>query len=196
VVSETHHWQAPGRLELARALLNTRLPSPARPPHDRLPELATDPARWADSFPGMPRPSRGQLAALAELRNGLRALLDPPAGPAVADQAAWLTGWVERVGLSVVVRDEGGALAVGHAWRPRAGLAGAVVQAVVAAVADGSWSRLKQCPDCRLVFFDQTRNSSKVWCGMYAGRDGRACGTIAKVRRYRARRAAATPEEA
>ena len=37
--------------------------------------------------------------------------------------------------------------------------------------------------------WDRTRNASKVWCGMYAGADGRACGSIAKVRRYRARRA-------
>jgi hypothetical protein len=63
-------------------------------------------------------------------------------------------------------------------------LAGAVLQAVVAALSDGSWSRLRQCPDCRLVFWDRTRNASKVWCGMYAGSDGRACGSIAKVRRY------------
>jgi predicted RNA-binding Zn ribbon-like protein len=190
VVNETHQWEAPGRLELARALLNTRLPDPARPPRDLLPVLAADPARWAEQFPGVPRPSRRRLAGLVELRDGLRELLDAPSGAGMAGPAAWLSGWIERVGLSPAVRDDGGALTVELAWRPDAGLAGPVVAAVVAAVADGSWPRLKQCPDCRLVFFDQTRNSSKVWCGMYAGRDGRACGTIAKVRRYRARRAA------
>ena len=42
------------------------------------------------------------------------------------------------------------------------------------------------------MFWDRTRNASKIWCGMYAGQDGRACGSIAKVRRYRARRAATT----
>jgi predicted RNA-binding Zn ribbon-like protein len=60
------------------------------------------------------------------------------------------------------------------------------------ALADGSWSRLRRCPDCKLVFWDRTRNASKVWCGMYAGADGRACGSIAKVRRYRTRRAGTT----
>jgi predicted RNA-binding Zn ribbon-like protein len=67
-----------------------------------------------------------------------------------------------------------------------------VVGAVVEAVASGAWSRLRRCPDCRLVFWDRTRNASKIWCGMYAGADGRACGSIAKVRRYRARRARTT----
>ena len=42
------------------------------------------------------------------------------------------------------------------------------------------------------IVWDRTRNASKIWCGMYAGADGRACGSIAKVRRYRARRARTT----
>ena len=43
--------------------------------------------------------------------------------------------------------------------------------------------RLKACPDCRWVFYDNSRNGSKRWCGMYAGEEGgRACGTIAKVK--------------
>jgi hypothetical protein len=54
------------------------------------------------------------------------------------------------------------------------------------AVADGQWQRLKACPDCRWVFYDHTRNASKRWCLMHAGGpDGRACGTIAKLRQYR-----------
>jgi predicted RNA-binding Zn ribbon-like protein len=44
------------------------------------------------------------------------------------------------------------------------------------------------CPDCRLVFYDATRNQSKRWCQMSAAEGGRACGSIAKVRRWRARR--------
>ena len=49
--------------------------------------------------------------------------------------------------------------------------------------------RLKACPDCRWVFYDHSRNGSKRWCGMYAGEEGgRACGTIAKVKNYRAKR--------
>jgi predicted RNA-binding Zn ribbon-like protein len=185
VVNEEHRWEAPGTLELVRAFLNTGLPSAG--PEDRLLDLRADPEGWAATFPGLPRPAPRQLAELVELRSGLRRLLG--ATPAPAD-ATWLTGWFERTGLGVRAGVEGEQLAVRLARRPRSGLAGAVVEAVAAALADGSWSRLRQCPDCRLVFWDRTRNASKVWCGMYAGADGRACGSIAKVRRYRARRAA------
>ena len=39
-----------------------------------------------------------------------------------------------------------------------------------------------------LGFDHHTRNGGKRWCLMYAGGpQGRACGTIAKVRRYRER---------
>jgi predicted RNA-binding Zn ribbon-like protein len=186
MVNEEHRWEAPGTLELVRAFLNTGLPA-AGPGQDRLHELGTDPARWAAAFPGVPRPARGRLAELAELRDGLRRLLTEGPGPA---DAAWLSGWCERTGLGVRVAAEGDGLAVRLATAPGSGLAGAVVEAVAAALAAGTWSRLRQCPDCRLVFWDRTRNASKIWCGMYAGADGRACGSIAKVRRYRARRAA------
>jgi predicted RNA-binding Zn ribbon-like protein len=188
MVNREHRWEAPGTLELVRAFLNTGPPSAGQ---DRLRKLAGDPARWAGTFPSVPRPARGQLARLVELRDGLRRLL--AASPAEVD-AAWLSGWFERTGLCARVSAQGGALAVRLACRPRSGLAGSVIEAVAAALADGTWSRLRQCPDCQLVFWDRTRNASKIWCGMYAGTDGRACGSIAKVRRYRARRAASTPD--
>jgi predicted RNA-binding Zn ribbon-like protein len=186
VVNEEHRWEAPGALELVRAFLNTGLP-PAGPGGDRLAELRADPGRWAATFPGLARPAPRELAGLVELRDGLRRLLGATPAPADAD---WLSGWFERAGLGVRAGAEDDRLAVRLARRPGSGLAGAVVEAVAAALADGTWSRLRQCPDCRLVFWDRTRNASKVWCGMYAGADGRACGSIAKVRRYRARRAA------
>ena len=183
MVNEEHRWEAPGILELVRTFLNTGLPSPG-PGQDRLVDLRADPERWAATFGDLPRPGPRRLAELVELRDGLRRLLAP--APAPAD-AAWLSGWCPRTGLGARVEVEGDRLAVRLACPPRSGLAGAVVEAVVAALSDGSWSRLRQCPDCRLVFWDRTRNASKVWCGMYAGSDGRACGSIAKVRRYRAR---------
>ncbi|WP_280250724.1 CGNR zinc finger domain-containing protein [Nocardia abscessus] len=43
-------------------------------------------------------------------------------------------------------------------------------------------------PDCRNVFYDHSRNRSRTWCSMYAETpDGRACGSISKVRAYRKR---------
>jgi predicted RNA-binding Zn ribbon-like protein len=184
VVNEEHRWEAPGRLELVRAFLNTAMT--AYNPGGDLHELRAQPVRWAEVFPGFPRPTAGRLAQLVELRDGLLRLLTAPPGPS---DAAWLSGWCERTGLRARVEVEDGELAVRLAAPARSGLAGAVVEAVAAAVADGTWSRLRRCPDCRLVFWDRTRNASKIWCAMYAGDDARACGSIAKVRRYRARRA-------
>ncbi len=70
---------------------------------------------------------------------------------------------------------------------PEAGLAGRVLASVARSVEDGTFFRLKACPDCRWVFYDKSRSKTRVWCGMYAGEAGRACGTISKVRRYRQR---------
>ena len=189
MVNEEHRWEAPGSLELVRTLLNTGRPPREKDGQDRLLALLADPAGWAAAFAGVHVPTRRQAAELLELREGLLRLLAAPPAP---EDVAWLGGWFERTGLGVRVGVEDGALAIGHAAPARSGLAGAVVAAVAEAVASGIWSRLRRCPDCRLVFWDRTRNASKVWCGMYAGADGRACGSIAKVRRYRARRAGAT----
>ncbi|TFD94426.1 CGNR zinc finger domain-containing protein [Jeotgalibacillus sp. R-1-5s-1] len=46
--------------------------------------------------------------------------------------------------------------------------------------------RLKMCPDCQYVFFDESKSGTKKWCSMTKqSESGRACGTIAKVRTYR-----------
>jgi predicted RNA-binding Zn ribbon-like protein len=188
VVNEEHRWEAPGSLELVRTFLNTGLP-PEGGGQDRLLALRADPARWAASFRAVPVATRRQGAELLELRDGLLSLLAAPPTP---EGAAWLSGCFARTGLGVRTTTEDGRLVIGLAAPARSGLAGAVLAAVAEAVADGTWSRLRRCPDCKLVFWDRTRNASKIWCGMYAGTDGRACGSIAKVRRYRARRAGTT----
>ncbi len=50
---------------------------------------------------------------------------------------------------------------------------------------DGTWQRLKACPDpaCRYVFYDRSRNRSGTWCAM------RVCGNRAKARAFRQRHA-------
>ena len=60
---------------------------------------------------------------------------------------------------------------------------GQLLAIVVAAQADGSWSRMKACQadDCRSAFYDGSRNRSRTWCSM------RVCGNRAKARAYRAR---------
>ena len=149
-----------------RALLNSWLiPNDSRQPADRFGEFARR-QRW----------TKREAASVRELRDDLRRLVEWGS----AAEAACLNEWIDRLAVRPAVAD--GQVRYWHAGGP----AGDVLAAVLAAINAGTWKRLKACPDCRWVFFDHTRNGSKRWCLMYAGGpDGRACGTIAKVRRYR-----------
>lgn len=170
---------APGRLEQVRAFLNTwRLPHDTRTPADDLPDLAGRPRNWRARLPDVPVPAREQLAELADVRTALREVLGEPA-------PVPLRPWLDRHPVVASIGEE----------RPVAyraaepGAVGALLALVVEAVAEGRWQRLKACPDCRNVFYDHSRNRTRTWCGMYAETaDGRACGSIAKVRAYRDRR--------
>jgi predicted RNA-binding Zn ribbon-like protein len=63
------------------------------------------------------------------------------------------------------------------------GAIGAVLAVAFGAMAEGSWSRLKVCPEetCRVAFFDNSKNRSRRWCSM------EVCGNRTKVRSYRQR---------
>ncbi|MNI89783.1 CGNR zinc finger [compost metagenome] len=49
---------------------------------------------------------------------------------------------------------------------------------------DGEIGRIRVCdnPDCRWVFYDDTRNRTKKYC------EDKTCGNLMKVRRFRARK--------
>jgi predicted RNA-binding Zn ribbon-like protein len=162
---------APGDLEQVRELLNSWLiPNDTRTPTDRFGEYARD-----------HHVRRGDLRQLRELRDDLRAVVED--APAAASR---IGEWAGKLGVRPAIRDGG------IAFEHPGGLAGDLLAIVLTAAADGRWRRLKACPDCHWVFYDHTRNGSKRWCLMYAGGpDGRACGTIAKVRRHRQKTAAA-----
>lgn len=164
--------EAPGALEDVRELLNSWLiPNDTRCPDDRF-------DAWADAH-AVTTPSG--RAAVRDLRDDLRAALE---GRAAAD--AVVNRWIERTATRPRVED--GAVRFRHDGGP----AGELLVTVVTAIADGRWARLKTCPDCRWAFYDHTRNGSKRWCLMTAGGPGgRSCGSIAKVRAYRARQASA-----
>ena len=161
---------APAALEPVRAMLNSWL-------------IPNDSRRSTDLFGEFAR-GQGWTAREAtrarELRACLRRMVETERVEADA-----LNRWITQCGLRPAVdQDE-------VVYRHDGGPASAMLAAVVSAIGDGSWKRLKACPDCRWVFYDNTRNGSKRWCLMYAGGpEGRACGTIAKVRRYRDRQAA------
>ena len=163
--------EAPGTLEHVRDLLNTwGIPNDTRRPADRF-----------DDFAGRAGLTRQQAGELRALRDDLRAAVERQPGG-----ADLVNAWIARVDARPSLGGDG---ALAYTRNP--GPVGDVVAAVLDAVAAGRWPRLKACPDCRWVFYDHTRNGSKRWCVMYAGGpEGRACGTIAKVRAHRARRAA------
>lgn len=165
------HEAVPEELERVRELLNTwSIPNDTRSPTDELDAVLA--ARGV---------GRADADLLRELRDDLRAVVEGG-----TQQEGRLDAWVVRLGVRPTVT--AGRLGFVHGG----GTAGDLLVAVLEAVVTGQWSRLKACGDCRWVFYDTTRNTSRRWCQMYAGGpDGRACGTIAKVRRYRARQATA-----
>lgn len=151
-----------------RGLLNSwRIPNDTRVPADLLDRRLAS----------MREASTREAVALRALRDDLRACVEDP-----GRAAERLNAWIKRLGVSPVVAR--GALR----FEPAGGAPGRILAIVLTAIADGQWPRLKACPDCRWVFYDHTRNGGKRWCLMTAGGPrGRACGTIAKVRRYRER---------
>ncbi len=165
---------APGALESVRELLNSWLiPNDSREPTDRFESLARAQG-W----------SAADAALMRSLRDDLRAAVE-------TGRADGLNSWIDRLAVRPAVDD--GGISYRHAGGP----AGETLAVVLEAISAGTWKRVKACPDCRWVFYDGTRNGSKRWCLMYAGGPGgRACGTIAKVRRYRARQGGALAQDA
>lgn len=78
------------------------------------------------------------------------------------------------------------ALAFEPARRDWTWLLAEVAASAVELMATAAPARLKVCgnPDCTWLFYDQSHNSSRIWC------DVRACGNLVKVREFRARQRA------
>jgi len=130
--------------------------------------IPNDTRRPTDRFRGS--------AVVRGLRDDLRRVVE---GGAPADEV--LNAWVRSLDVTPHIANDS------VVFRGN-GPAGRLLAIVVAALADGTWSRLRACPDCRWVFYDHTRNGSKRWCLMTAGGpNGRSCGSIAKVRAHRDR---------
>ncbi|MFD7231408.1 CGNR zinc finger domain-containing protein [Streptomyces sp. NPDC059881] len=125
------------------------------------------------------------VAAAKELREALRAAClahGGHAGHGVApDGAGALDRLLAHAPLLVGV-DEAGTATL----RPAdpAALASRVAAAIAAAVAEGTWLRLKACEaeDCRWAYYDRSPAGRSRWCTMAV------CGSRAKMRAYRARR--------
>jgi predicted RNA-binding Zn ribbon-like protein len=167
---------APGALRLVQAFVNTV-------DREHGPDLLDDAAgleEWLDRQL-MPAPvTPAELDRAREVREALRALLlanhggEPdPAAVATLDRAAAIT----------VAFDAAGDARLEPARTGVDGVVAKLLAIVARAQADGTWRRLKACPDetCGWAFYDRSRNRSRTWCSMSA------CGNRAKARSYRAR---------
>jgi predicted RNA-binding Zn ribbon-like protein len=188
-MGQQHSQVAPGTLEIVRTFLNTWLiPNDTREPTDLLPSREAMKRFYSTWFE---HDDNQEVTINPEqvwrLRADLRALLGRSDLQALS---VWLATHPVEVRL---VRAEDGESRVGYHPGKAGGcdLCAAVLAVVVEAIAQSTWARLKACPDCQWVFYDHTKNQSKVWCLMTAsGPQGRSCGSIAKVRAYRQRRKA------
>ncbi len=144
-------------------------------------------ARWNLEMPGPL--DADALASLVVLRRLLRRAVEVVAGggqlsgdmleninaalaaPVVRHVARAGTGY--RVALAPQQRD----------WRA---IRAAIAASFAELLAHHDQRRIKQCqnPNCRWVFYDESRNRSRRWC------EGASCGNLLKVRRFRARRSA------
>ena len=137
--------------------------------------LAEPHARAREADAADARAVREALRELLRANNGLA--VDEAAAAATLDAAA------RRAGLAV--RFDTGAIRLVPRGRGVQGALGSVLAAAAAAMADGSWQRLKACrsDSCRWAFVDHARNHSRQWCSMSA------CGNREKARVFRERHA-------
>lgn len=127
--------------------------------------------------------SADDLAVARTLRDGLRRqLVAHHDGPGAADPA--LEALAAQLPLRLTFTGAAPELAPAENGI-RGGLA-ALIAAVAASGADGSWERLKICRSdtCAWAFYDVSKNRSRTWCAMGV------CGNRAKTRSYRARKRA------
>lgn len=175
---------APGDLALVQAFINTV------DLEDDL-EAFSDPASlgiWLahrDLIAPNLQITAADLARAIDLREALRALLIGNAGePLEPSAVTTVNRAAEAAHLTPTFADNATA-----SLQPKTsgvdGALGRLLAIVFAAMADGSWSRLKACrhDPCRWAFYDASKNRSGAWCTMSI------CGNKAKTRAYRSRRA-------
>lgn len=170
--------RAPGRLELARRLLNT---SHLEADLDLLVSRAGT-SRWVTSegFASGGRITQRQTEALREFRNRLRNSIDNPT-VAPTETTDWIFGPSHRSVQFVLVDDV--PMLEGADDDSVARYITTIGLVIGEALRDGIWDRFRTCanPACRWAFYDNSKNGSGRWCSMDI------CGARNKMNTYRAR---------
>src|SRR3954470_8349019 len=185
--AEDHPKAAPGPLNHVRRFVNTR------DLEDGSDEIA-EPAALRDWLA-----ERGLIDERAELteadvrqaqavREALRKLLLANNGDELDPSAVeTLNAAAKGAELEVRVAPDGSAQ-LGPVGTGIDAAIGRLLAIVHAAMADGTWSRMKACrlhDTCEWAFYDWSKNRSGAWCDM------KVCGNRAKARAFRARHKAA-----
>ena len=177
--------EAPGRLELVRAFVNSADLESGQDALESPPALVPWLAERKLLSPGT-RAEREDLDHAIALREALRELLlanhrdgDRPPQPAIEV----IDATARRSALGISFAPDGLAR-ITSGGEGVDGAIGELLVIVAASQAEGTWCRLKACPwdTCRCAFYDHSRNRSGVWCDMAV------CGNRAKVKAYRDRR--------
>jgi predicted RNA-binding Zn ribbon-like protein len=176
--------QAPGELELVRLFVNT-LEFPSG--DDELSSPAALQA-WLEAH-ALVRggaTTSADLHAARRLREAIRTLLLENNGMSTRKEAAVTLSRAAQQARIALRFDPAGNARLEPAAAGVAGALGRLVAVTAAAMADGTWSRLKACraDDCGWAFYDSARNRSRHWCSMAV------CGNRTKARAYRRRHAA------
>jgi predicted RNA-binding Zn ribbon-like protein len=161
--------KAPGSLRIVQEFLNT-----ADLEHDR--EWLDSPAtlrRWLrERGFGAVRVESEDVTRTRALREALREFV----GGTDTRAAAQLNRVAHEAEISLRFYASGAELVAGAPGV--AGALGRILLAVFEAMAEGSWPRLKTCPNCHWSFYDYSRNRSARWCSMTL------CGNRSKTRAY------------
>ncbi|HTZ91911.1 MAG TPA: CGNR zinc finger domain-containing protein [Streptosporangiaceae bacterium] len=182
--TDPHIGQAPGRLAVLQAFVNTLDIEQAT---DALSSAAAL-ERWLRSA-GLPagKVVSADLALAVDLREALRGVLRSHVGrkPAAAAQsAARLARIASSMQARIAAAADGSLRVVSDERRDQAAFAELLLIAAEAQTL-GTWSRLKVCSadDCQWAFYDRSPTRSGCWCSM------QICGSRAKARAYRSRAA-------
>jgi len=177
--------EAPGELELVRRFVNTRdIEEGSDELHSTDALLSWFAGMDLLNEDGATADEKDLERALA-LREGLRALLLANNGEEVEPaHLRELNRAIGSVCFTVRFDDDGSPTLKPESSGVSAAL-GRILTAVVRATDEGTWGRLKVCPNdaCQWAFYDRSKNRSGKWCTM------EVCGNRMKARTFRQRQA-------
>lgn len=175
---------APGELATLQQFVNTLDLEPGI----ELFEQPADVKRWLvhhELVAPSTRIGEAEFRRALEVREAFRAVLHANNGAPVEQSAIDALDAAARDAELTVRWDTGGSAELSPARSGLEGAFGKLLAIAYRAKIEGTWARLKACPDdgCGWAFYDRSRNRSSTWCSMAV------CGNRAKARAFRERRA-------